>query len=254
MTSAILETPPMPVQEAPWSIISMVASSDVQMYLLALKSFYARVGRGQIIAIIDRDMPGESRATLQRHFPGIRFVILEDIDTGCCQRGGTWERLLYLLDHALGEYAIQLDTDTLTTGPIDVVLDCIASNRAFTLANWDGKIVPVNEASADAETIHSRHIVIEAEKALVKLPGAAGLRYIRGSSGFAGFAKGAFDRRAAEDFHAQMSDLLGARFFEWGTEQVASNFAVANSPNALALPYPTYAVMQPEPELELEQV
>ncbi len=43
-------------------------------------------------------------------------MILEDIPVGGCQRGGTWERLLYLLDRSETEYAIQLDADTLTVG------------------------------------------------------------------------------------------------------------------------------------------
>jgi hypothetical protein len=100
LTRGILDTPPMPVKDANWSIVSMVSNDDVQMYLLAMKSFYARMERGKLIVIVDRDMPNELRGVLQRHFPGIRFVILEDIDTGICQRGGTWERLVYLLDHA----------------------------------------------------------------------------------------------------------------------------------------------------------
>lgn len=38
-----------------------------------------------------------------------------------------------------------------------------------------------------------------------------------------------------------MSALLGARWSEWGTEQVSSNYVVANSPDARVLPYPKYA-------------
>ena len=35
--------------------------------------------------------------------------------------------------------------------------------------------------------------------------------------------------------------MLGARWREWGTEQCASNFAIANSPGSLVLPFPKYA-------------
>src|SRR6185437_13221905 len=99
LIAPILETPPMPVVDAPWSIISMVSNSDARMYILAMKSLYARLKRGKIIAIVDRDMPQQVRQTLEHHLPGIRFTILEDIDTGPCQRGGTWERILYVLEH-----------------------------------------------------------------------------------------------------------------------------------------------------------
>ena len=33
---------------------------------------------------------------------------------------------------------------------------------------------------------------------------------------------------------------------EWGSEQVASNFVVANSPSASVLPYPRYACFDPD--------
>src|SRR5687768_1243941 len=93
----ILGTPPLQLQPAPLAIISMVANHDVAMYLLSMKSFYSRVGRGRLIAIVDRDMPEDSRRVLRRHFVGIELIDLEDIDTGVCQRGGTWERLICML-------------------------------------------------------------------------------------------------------------------------------------------------------------
>jgi len=249
--SGVLHTPPIRVEPADFTIFSMVANDDVPMYLVAIKSFYARIGCGKVAAIIDRDMPGELRDILQRHVPGIRFVILEDIDTGPCQRGGTWERVLHLLDHAREEYAIQLDADTLTTGPMDEVLACVSANRAFTLGTWEGeRIVPVSEASAYAERLDYDHIILLTERALSRLPDAATLKYVRGSSGFAGFARGGFDRRRAEDFHVAMAELLGSRFREWGTEQVASNFAVANSPDPLVLPFPDYTIFEPKTDVE----
>jgi hypothetical protein len=37
-----------------------------------------------------------------------------------------------------------------------------------------------------------------------------------------------------------MEKLMGPRWTEWGSEQCASNFAVANSPNAVILHRPKY--------------
>jgi len=240
-TRGILDTPPMPVKDAPWTIISMVSNHDIQMYLLAMKSFYARIGRGKITAIIDRDMPGRSRTLLQRHFPGIALSILEDIDVGTCQRGGTWERLLYILDHAEGEYAIQLDSDTLTFGAdIDEVVHCAEQNLAFTLSSVGQRLMSMEAIAEDARRHKSNYIGLVAERLFDRYPNANTLQYVRASSGFAGFAKGAFSRRKIEEFHRNMEDMLGARWREWGTEQCGSNFAVANSPNAVVLPFPKY--------------
>lgn len=246
LTAGIMSTPPIALVDAPWSIISMVSNHDVQMYLLAVKSLYRLMGRGKIIAIIDRDMPIESRRTLEHHIPGIRFCILEDIDTGPCQRGGTWERVLYLLDHSRNEYAIQLDSDTLTFGnDIDEIVRCAENNIAFTLGEPCTPIQKMPALVANARASDSDHMIIAAERAFDRYPGAAALNYVRASSGFVGLARGGIERKKIEEFHTNMEVLLGSRWTEWGSEQCASNFAVANSPDAVVLPHPKYACFGP---------
>ena len=243
--SGILDTPPIDVRDAPWCIASMVANADVPMYLLSLKSFYPRLGRGKVAAIIDRDMPQELRDTLTRHVPGLEFVILEDIVTGSCQRGGTWERLLYVLDRSESEYTIQIDADTLTVGDnMDEVIRCVDTNTPFTMT--DGfELMSLPEVAEEAEATPSNYIGIVTERMFARYPDA-GLHYIRGSSGFAGFSRGGFTRAAITRFHEEMEKLVGVkRWREWGTEQCGSNFAIANSPGAFILPYPEYASFTP---------
>jgi hypothetical protein len=241
-TRAILQTRPMPVVPSALSILSMVSNNDVPMYLLSMKSLYARLGHGHLIAVVDRDMPAATRGQLSEHFPGIEFVVLEDIDVGPCQRGGTWERLVYLLERTRDGYVIQVDCDTLSFGAdLQEVADCVAANRAFTLSGGEREIVSLPEAARRARAIDHPYVGMAAESLFDRYPGAEGLRYVRGSSGFAGFAKGGFSRAQIEDFHIQMERLLPTRWTEWGTEQCASNFAVANSPDAVVLPFPKYA-------------
>jgi FkbM family methyltransferase len=243
--SGILETPPIRIEPAPWCIASMVANTDVPMYLLSLKSFYPKLGRGKIAAIIDRDMPQALRDTLTQHVPGLEFVILEDILTGACQRGGTWERLLYVLDRSETEYTIQLDADTLVVGDdLDDVVRCVETNTPFTMS--DGfELMSLPEVAEEAEATPSNYIGIVTERMFARYPDAD-LRYVRGSSGFAGFSRGGFTRAAITRFHQEMEKLVGAgRWREWGTEQCGSNFAIANSPGALILPYPEYASFTP---------
>src|SRR5579871_401184 len=81
-TRGILNTPPIEVKDAPWSVVSMVGNDDGQMYLIGMKSFYSRLKRGKLIAIIARDRPQGLVPLLIRHFPGIRIVTRDDIDTG----------------------------------------------------------------------------------------------------------------------------------------------------------------------------
>ena len=252
--AGILQTDPLPVKDAPWCIVSMVAGRDVPMYLVAMKSFYRRLGRGKIVAIIDRDLKQPLRELLVKHLPGIEFVVLEDISPEPCQRGGTWERLVYCIDRSEREYTIQLDSDTLTVGDLDEVKDCIVRNRAFTMSDGFTRMT-LREAANMGEATPSNYIGIATEKAFAGYEGAEGLYYIRGSSGFAGFAKGGFTRAAITTFHQKMEKLVGERRWrEWGTEQSGSNFAIANSPDPIVLPYPEYASFDhhvPRPKVKL---
>jgi len=244
------QSAPLTVQDSELRILSMIAERDIPMYLMAIKVLYRRIGHGRFVLIIDRDLPEPRRDELRRHLGGgVEFVILEEIPVGQCQRGGTWERLLACLDWSERHYVVQMDADTLAMGEIPEAIEAIAANRAFTLAEG----IPLqsfDEAAAWMGDDPSEHIIDSTQRAFAKHPDKARLKYIRGSSGFAGFAKGGVTRKLAEDFHVEMEKLLGReRWREWGTEQVASNFVVANSPDPLALPHPTYATVTPTTDL-----
>jgi hypothetical protein len=248
-----LGTAPLRLTDAPLSIVSMVSTGDLPMYLLALKSFYGHIGRGKVVAIIARTSRERLRRLLREHVPGIEIVEIESIPIGSCQAGGCWERLLYILDRAEHEYVIQLDSDTLTIGhDIPEVKDCIAANRSFVLSGGPAasglRIVSMREAAASADVSNS-HINFVAQRCLDVYPDAEALRYVRGSGAFAGFARGGYTRRGVEEFHHHMAELLGARWREWGTEQCASNFAIANSPEGTVLPWPEYANFRPQQPL-----
>jgi hypothetical protein len=245
--SGVLQTPPMPVTPGLCTVVSMVAKRDVLMYLVSMKAFYRRLGGGRIVAIVDRDTPRASLDTLSHHLPGIEFQILEDIGVGPCQRGGTWERIIHIIDRTdRGEYVVQIDSDVMPTGEdISEVLRCIEQRTAFTMADH-AKIVPAKVAAEFARGLQGNYIGNLAEALMDQLPGAETLSYVRGSSGLAGFAPGGFSRRQLDEYHVEMEKLVGEkRWREWGTEQCASNFAVANTPGAITLPYPAYCSFHP---------
>ena len=100
-------------------------------------------------------------------------------------------------------------------------------------------------SAKDALDVESDHICIVAERCFDKYPDLERFKYVRASSGLAGFAKGGFDRSRIEEFHENMRLLHRDRWNEWGSEMVSSNFAIANSPNASVLPWPKYANFWP---------
>jgi len=244
-TRRILDTPPISYKDAPVTIVSMVERRDVQMYILAVKALYRRLGRGKIAAIINRDLPEADRDVIRRHLGPVEFHILEDLPTGRCQRGGTWERVLFCVNRSATDYVIQIDADTLCFGPTEEVVQCVDQNRAFTLSEG----LPIQPLSGWVEKAVARksdHIVNMFELRGCEFPDADKWLYVRGSSGFAGFSRGGVTFEFLETFHDGGVKVHGSRWKEWGTEQIASNFAVANSPNSIPLPYPKYATFEPK--------
>jgi len=145
------------------------------------------------------------------------------------------------------EFCIQSDCDTLVLGDdIDELLDCIRANRSFTLSGGEREIVSMPEAAMRARSIDHPHISMAVESRFDEYPNASSLRYVRGSSGFAAFAKGAFDLAQLEEFHETIKRWFPDRYKEWGTEQIASNFAISNSPGGIVLPFPKYANYVPD--------
>lgn len=238
-TKRLMQTPPLDYRESSVSIVTMVAGYDVHLYILAMKSLYRRLGSGRIIAIIASDVTNAQKKLICQHLGPIEFVRNESIDTGEIQHSGTWERLVYILGRTQSEYVIQMDCDILITGPIPEVLDSIAENHAFTLADGLPK-KPLIEYVEDGKRRNLANIVFDFEIRAPEFPDVEKFQYLRGSSGFAGFARGGATQQDLLDFHRRGEKVFGPRWREWGTEQIASNFTVANSPNSIGLPKPKY--------------
>jgi len=244
---AIWSTAPMPAGDAGAGLclVSQVSRRDLLMYLVAIKSALPAFGPAQVVQLDDGSLRARDRALLAAHLPGSTCIPISAIDTGACPRGGTWERLCHILDRARSSYVVQLDADTLVRRGMDVVRGCIAANIPFALGTRLGRAPVAADEASRAVPGGGAHVQIACERVLATLPGAPGLRYIRGSSGFAGFARGGFARARLDDFSSHMRARLGARWDEWGTEQVASNFAIANTPGAVVLPWPEHACHDP---------
>lgn len=242
---AILQTPPAAlVPGLGVHLVSQLQHKDVRMYLLAAKSFLAQVPAGRVTVLDDGSLRGEDVSLLREHVPGLEVRAIADFRSGRCPAGGTWERLLAIAEFCGSGYVVQLDSDTLSLGALPEVAAAIDSGTSFAIGTWDHQTVePMTQRAADARRLNpsdATHVQVVAEKAFDRIEGAAALRYVRGCSGFSGFAKAAFGRPFVEDFSSQMASLIGAKWTEWGSEQVMSNVAVANSPRATVLPHPKY--------------
>jgi hypothetical protein len=238
----VVKTAPLRMNDAPVKILSMVCHRDVILYLVAAKSFYQKLQLGSFVLIDDGSLTAEDRDIFNRHLGSPRILHIRDVPTFDCPVGGTWERLLKILELAESEYVIQLDADTLTLGSLDDVRACVQNNISFTLGTGAGRdFVPAADAAKIARNAPGNHLQDVAERNLDRLEHAGALKYVRGCSGFAGFAKEKNRLELVRAFSRQMSGFLGKRWNEWGSEQVTSNFTVANSSRAMVLPYPAYS-------------
>jgi hypothetical protein len=249
----ILHTRPLETRGDSPLFLTMVCHRDVTAYLLAIKSLYTGIGQGRAAIIDDGSLTKGDLATLRYHVSGIEVLDIAAITTGACPRGGTWERLVKILELSTQNYVIQIDADVLVCAAIPEVVDCWQQNRSFLLGTNAGRSVAPATATAkmvrgwiETQGWTALSVGVEAEAMLDTLPAAAQKSYVHASSGFAGFAAGAFATGELESFSRHMSDVLGEeRWREWGTEQVASNYVLANAPGAAVLPFPRYACFEP---------
>lgn len=240
---AMLDTPAVTTGTAPFTALSMVHHRDVLPYLLAIKSF-ASVARPQrIVLVADPTLDETDRALVARHVRGIQFLEAARFQRAAIPRGGTWERLAAIAELCAETSVVQLDADTVTYGEPTEVVQAATQARSFVIRSEAGiEIVDLERATETGRRLlqDSRHIQAVAESRLAELSNAAARRYARGCSGFTGFGRGAISPAQLDEVSGEMRALHGARWDEWGTEQVTSNLLAASAPGAFMLPHPRY--------------
>lgn len=239
---AVLDTAPVTPGQLPLTTLSMVHTRDVVPYLVAFKSFHLRVPGRQAVVVCDPTITQADRDVLRAHIPHLELRDAAEFTHRAIPRGGTWERLFAISDYATRSYTVQLDADTVTTGPLPEVEAGIRANEAFVIGEkTDQRIGALAGFASTARTWTSGHVQALAEAALDDLGMPPDTWYVRGCSGFTGFVHGTDMRDRMLDFSERMQARLGVRWTDWGTEQVTSNFVVANQPGVRVLPFPKYA-------------
>lgn len=247
VAKGILETPPLKPTNDRVVLFSMMGTRVMLPYLVAVKSLYNRLQMGRVAILDDGSLTKDDRRVLADHLgdPVVRHI--GEVSTGACPKGGTWERLLTLLDMAEHDYVIQLDSDTVTVGDVPEIRSAIEKNRSFTLlgepgAERNGLIRLSSYAKYCDPNEVCDHVQHHAELNLEHHEDAANYFYVRGCSGFTGFSRGGRMKRSdAEAFSRFEESRIGRSKWEsWGSEQVTSNFLIANSGQPILLPYGRY--------------
>lgn len=243
--SGILATPPVTVGAMPFVLVSMVQARDVLPYLVAVKSFVRYANPRRIVIVCDPTITAADRAVFAQHIPHVELRRAEEFTHEDIPRGGTWERLYAISEYCRHEYVVQLDADTVTMLPPAEVIQAITATAGFVMSGEPGPVLmTMEETVAQASRHHSgdgpHHIqpIVEASMTTSNLPAHA--RYVRGCSGFTGFPKSNTMMDELLAFSRAMHARHGKRWAEWGTEQITSNYLVANAHGTSVLPFLSY--------------
>jgi hypothetical protein len=134
---ALLRTPAIAPKHDGVILFSMIGTAVVLPYLLAIKSLHHQLQRGRIVLLDDGTLTVADKAVLAEQLGNPDIIPIASVDTGVCPKGGTWERLLTIQRLRADNYVIQLDSDTVTLGPVDEVAAALAANRSFTLSGGE---------------------------------------------------------------------------------------------------------------------
>ncbi len=243
---AIYSDSPLQTKPSGLAIVTMMCHADLVMYLVSIKSFYRRLGHGKIFILNDGSLLPEDIETLNHHLSSPTIIPISGISTGACPKGGCWERILLVSQLAEEYFVVQLDADIVTVGPVSEIQDAYDRKSSFTLGTPQGlKFGTLQDAARFVKDSPSQHVQTQSEQAFGKLPAAESRKYVRGCAGFAGFAKNSITRAGLEAFSREMETSIGPRWKSWGSEQVTSNYMVANTPGAIVLPFPRFSSYEP---------
>jgi hypothetical protein len=235
--------PPLPRGHLPYVMLSMVQTRDVDAYLVAAQSFARQVPPERVVVVCDPSITDADRIVLRASIPHVELVRAEDFRHPELPVGGCWERLQAMTYYAQSAYVVQLDADTVSSGPLPEVVEAIGSGSAFTLGEKpDQHRVSLAEASTNAAPWQRPNVHVQglAEYMMAEAR-LSGSWYVRGCAGFFGLPQSDSALDEALAYSREMRRLLGERWKEWGTEQVTSNFLAANCEKFAVLPWPKYA-------------
>jgi len=239
----IHKTAPLHQGTLPFILLSMVHKRDVLSYLVAAKSFCRFVNASRVVVICDPSIDEEDRKILSRHIPHIELRSASEFRHPDIPQGGCWERLFAISSYNREAYVVQLDADTITTNAIPEVLEAITRKQGFVLGEEENQTcVSLESTSKKAKGFLSyyQHIQTHSEAVMDEVGLPAGKCYVRGCAGFTGFPHSEDMREEMLQFSRRMAIALEKRWSEWGTEQVTSNYLVANTNGVTVLPFPKY--------------
>ncbi|MFT7005532.1 MAG: hypothetical protein ACJAXJ_000030 [Colwellia sp.] len=224
------------------TIVSMVGATTVNMYLVAIKSFMEHFGYGKIEVINDGSLQPSDISILKHHVPKLNISLASDVDTHGCPTYISWKRLFRIQQLAESSYVIQLDSDTISIGPLYEIDNRVNSNEGFLIGSmrW-GAPVRTEFLNSIVSSWKNTHVQPLAEENFHKMTFFAdGTKYIRACAGFAGYPKKFATIEEIKALSDEIESYIGNVWHNWGSEQTATCCLISKTKNATPLPWPYY--------------
>lgn len=239
----VFDTPPMSYRVcSSVTIVSMVSADTVAMYLVAIKSFMFFFGYGKIEVINDGTLKDEHIEILKHHIPNITISTASEVNTHGCPNYISWRRLFRIQEISQASYVIQLDSDTISLGPLYEVNERVKENKGFLIGSkrW-GKPVDVQFLHDIVSQWNNSHVQSCAEENFNKMKFFEdGTKYIRACAGFAGYPKNFASIEDIKNLSDEIENHIGQTWHKWGSEQTATLCLISKTKNASILPWPYY--------------
>jgi len=255
--TGVLATAPLHRGSLRCAVLSMVSRSDVLAYLVAVKSFCHFAPAERIVVLCDRSITQQDRDVIATHVPFVEFLHVKDYVVANLPVGGCWERLHALASLAADAFVVQLDSDTVTTAPVEEVLRAVHNRAAFMMGvESDQRFLSMaamrKRTDSHAEKLSTSHIHDVVEYFLPRLGYDDSFLYTTGWAAFSAFPPDRSMLLQLFDLVARLRSVVGVRLDEWGSEMVASNFLASNAARCHVLPFPKYSTpLTPEPNVHL---
>ena len=229
-------------------ILTLLCHDDVDMYLLAIKSFLFNFTIGSVHVLEDGSLTAADVKLLKFHIPMVKIHHVNDVDATGFPSCNIWKRLLYSIDLSQDAYVIQLDSDTVSMKPMLDLQKIIKEERGFIIGNgpaW-GKPVEVGYLSRLIKSWVSGNVIddtkLAAESEVHTLAFFQNAKYyLRGCSGFSGLPRGQINRELLLDFSQQITAAIGEPVWSSsGSEQIACSVMISRTRNPVILPWLMY--------------
>ncbi len=220
------------------TIVTMLGKAEIISYLLAIKSLARFLTPGSVVILNDGTLTTRDEQRLTHQIPEVQIVKLTSVSTGRCQRGGCWERLCLIADLCRNEYVLQLDSDTLTLRRPVELIRAVEERRSFTMPgdSIDAEFQSFEASANSARTSAASGFQLDVERMMGDIEGSSRLLYVRGCAALSGFSPQSISLPLVEAAHSLFESSVGADAWRtWGSEQIASNYLIANTPLATVL-------------------